>query len=101
MKRERYTVEIDHLPEEGIEAGSPREAASAVTALIEERPSLRALPDDEPVQIKGPDRRPWGRNLTLGDFRNGDVAAESNGADGPVREAGIANHHGIEPSTRS
>ena len=96
-----YSVEIDHLQEEALEADSPREAARAVAALIRERPTLRALPDDEAVQIKHPDRRPWGRNLTLGDFRQGDVAAEGTDEDGPVREATIANYHGIAPSTTS
>lgn len=96
----RYTVEIDHLQEEAIEAETPRDAARAVTALIHERPTLQALPDDEPVQIKHPDRRPWGRNLSLGDFRHGDIATETDDAEGPTREPGIANHHGIVQTTR-
>ncbi len=97
----RYTVEIDHLQEEAIEAGTPREAARAVAALIRERSTLHALPDDEPVQIKHPDRRPWGRNLSLGDFRHGDVAAEGSDEEGPTREPSIANYHGIAPTTKS
>ncbi len=97
----RYTVEIDHLQEEAIEADSAMGAARAVAALIRERPTLQALPDDEAVRIKHPDRRPWGRNLSLGDFRHGDVSVEGTDEDGPVREASIANHHGIAPSTRS
>ena len=97
----RYTVEIDHLQEEAIEAETPRDAARAVAALIRERPTLQALPDDETVQIKHPDRRPWGRNLSLGDFRHGDVAAETDDADGPTRDPSIANYHGIAPTTES
>lgn len=96
-----YTVEIDHLQEEAIEANSPSEAARAVTVLIRERATLQALPDDEAVQIKRPDRRSWGRHLTLGDFRHGDIAAEGNDEDGPTRDASIANYHGIAPVTRS
>ena len=97
----RYTVEIDHLQEEAVEADSPREAARAVTTMIRERATLRALPDDEAVQIKRPDRRPWGRHLSLGDFRHGDIAAEGSDEDGPERGASIANHHGIAPTTKS
>ena len=97
----RYTVEIDHLQEEALEAGSTREAARTVAELIRGRPTLQALPDDEAVQIKGPDRRPWGRHLSLGDFRNGDVASEGSDEDGPERDASIANHHGIAPTTKS
>lgn len=97
----RYTVEIDHLQEEAIEAETPREAARAVTALIRERPTLQALPDDEPVQIKCPDRRPWGRHLALGDFRKGDIAAEGSDEEGPMRDATIANYFGITPTTTS
>lgn len=96
-----YTVEIDHLPEEAIEAKTPREAARAVAALIRERPTLQALPDDEAVQIKRPDRRPWGRHLTMGDFRHGDIAEQGDEEDGPVRDASIANYHGISPTTQS
>ena len=96
-----FTVKIDHLPDEPIEATSAVEAARLVTALIRERETLHALPDDEAVQIKRPDRRPWGRNLSLGDFRHGDVAAEGDEAEGPVRDASIANYHGISPVTRS
>ena len=97
----RYTVEIDHLQEEAIEADSPREAARAVAALIRERPTLQALPDDEAVQIKTPERRAWGRNLSLGDFRHGDVAAEGSDENGPTRDASIANYHGVAPTTKS
>ena len=97
----QYTVKIDHLQDEVVEAGSPREAARAVAALIRERPTLQALPDDEAVQIKTPERRAWGRNLSLGDFRSGDIAAEGSDEDGPVRDASIANYHGIAPTTES
>ena len=97
----RYTVEIDHLQEEAIEADTPREAARAVAALIRERPTLQVLPDDEAVQIKTPERRSWGRNLSLADFRHGDVAAEGSDEHGPERDASIANHHGITSTTRS
>lgn len=97
----RYTVEIDHLQEETIEAASPQEAAHAVAAMIRERPTLQALPDDEAVQIKTPERRAWGRNLSIGDFRHGDVAAEGSDEDGPVRAPSIANHHGISSTTTS
>ena len=97
----RYTVEIDHLQEEGIEAGSAREAARAVTTMIRERPTLQALADDEAVQIKGPDRRPWGRHLSLADFRHGDIAAEGSDDEGPSRDASIANYQGIGAATKS
>ncbi len=97
----RFTVEIDHLQEEAIEAETPREAARAVAVLIRQRPTLQALPDDEAVQIKRPDRRAWGRNLSLGDFRHGDVAAEGDDEEGPTREPSIANYHGIAPTTKS
>lgn len=99
MPHEAFTVVIDHLQEEPLVAATPEEAARAVTALIGDRATLRALPDDEPVQIKRPDRRPWGRNLTLGDFRNGDVAAAPCDADGPVGQASIASYHGIASAT--
>lgn len=82
-----YIVKIDQLPEERIEASDVREAARKVAALIAERPALQGLHDDEPVQIKRPDRRPWGRHLTLGDFRRGDVAAEGDDEEGPQRPA--------------
>ena len=94
-----FTVKIDHLPDEPIEASSALEAACRVTTLIRERHTLQALPDDEAVQIKRPDRRPWGRNLTLGDFRHGDVAAEGSEEEGPVRDASIANYHALSPTT--
>ena len=80
-----YIVSIDQLPEERIEAKDPRDAARKVAAIIADRDSLRRLPDDEPVQIKRPDRTPWGRHLTLGDFRHGDPAAEGDDAEGPIR----------------
>lgn len=82
-----YIVKIDQLPEEKIAASDVRDAARKVAALIAERPGLHALPDDEPVQIKRPDRTPWGRHLTLGDFRHGDVASEGDDAEGPQRPA--------------
>ena len=82
-----YSVEIDHLPEEKFAAADVRDAARKVVKMIAQRPGLLALPDDEPVQIKRPDRTPWGRNLSLGDFRHGDIAAEGDDADGPVRPA--------------
>jgi hypothetical protein len=82
-----YIVKIDQLPEEKIAASDVRGAARKVAALIAERPALHALPDDEPVQIKRPDRTPWGRHLTLGDFRHGDVASEGDEAEGPQRPA--------------
>ena len=53
------------------------------------------------MQIKGPERRPWGRNLSLGDFRHGDIAAEGSEEEGPTRDASIANYHGITPTTQS
>ncbi len=70
---ERYTVQIDHLPEEVIEAADPEEASRKVGEIILSRDALARLPDDDPVQIKRPDRAPWGRNLTIGDFRRGPV----------------------------
>ena len=82
-----YSVEIDQLPEEKFAASDVRDAARKVMAMIAERPGLHALTDDEPVQIKRPDRSPWGLNLTLGDFRRGDIAAEGDGDEGPVRRA--------------
>ena len=82
-----YSVEIDQLPEQKFAATDVRDAARKVVAMIAERPGLHALTDDEPVQIKRPDRSPWGRHLTLGDFRSGDIAAEGDGAEGPVRPA--------------
>ena len=82
-----YSVEIDHLPEEKFAATDGRDAARKVVEMIAQRPGLLALPDDEPVQIKRPDRTPWGRNLSLGDFRHGDIATEGDDADGPVRPA--------------
>ena len=82
---ELYIVKIDQLPEERIAAADVREAARKVTALIAERRELQQLHDDEPVQIKRPDRTPWGRHLTLGDFRRGDIAAEGDEAEGPQR----------------
>ena len=82
-----YIVKIDQLPEERIAASDVRDAARKLTAIIAERPELRQLHDDEPVQIKRPDRTPWGRHLTLGDFRRGDVAAEGDEAEGPNRPA--------------
>ena len=85
---EKYTVQIDHLPEEAFEAASPEDASRKVSEMIRGRDSLQRLPDDEPVQIKRPDRTPWGRNLTMGDFRHRAVAVDlpSGAADeGPVR----------------
>ena len=52
-----FFVKIDQLPEERIAATDVREAARKVAALVAERPALRRLHDDEPVQIKRPDRR--------------------------------------------
>ncbi len=80
---EHFTVKIDQLPEETVEAVSAEIAASMVRTIIMERESLRRLHDDEPVQIKRPDRTPWGRNLTIGDFRKGPVQGPDDG--GPIR----------------
>ena len=82
-----YIFKIDQLPEEKVAASDVRDAARKVAAIIAERPGLHALLDDEPVQIKRPDRKPWGRNLTLGDFRHGDIAAEGDDIEGPQRPA--------------
>ncbi len=86
---EKYTVEIDHLPEEAVDAADPEDASRKVSAIILGRDALKALPDDEPVQIKRPDRTPWGRNLTIGDFRRGPVKVDPYPAgapgEGPVR----------------
>ncbi len=84
---ETYIVEIDQLPEERFEAIDIRDAARKVASMIAERPGLQGLADDEPVQIKRPDRTPWGRHLTLADFRRGDPASEGDDAEGPVRTA--------------
>ena len=80
-----FIVKIDQLPEERIEATDVRDAASKVAALIAQRPALQRLADDEPVQIKRPDRTPWGRHLTVADFRTGDIAAEGDDIEGPQR----------------
>jgi len=53
--------------------------------MIAERPPLQRLADDEPVQIKRPDRTPLGRHLTLGDFRRRDVASEGDDVEGSSR----------------
>ena len=82
-----YSVEIDQLPEEKFAAADVRDAARKVVAMIAERPGLHALTDDEPVQIKRPDRTPWGRHLTLGDFRHGDIASEGDEHEGQQRAA--------------
>ena len=82
-----FIVAIDQLPEERLEASGVRDAARKVAAMIAERPELRALHDEEPVQIKRADRTPWGRHLTLADFRRGDIAAEGDEAEGPTRPA--------------
>ena len=82
-----YTVEIDQLPEERFAASDVRDAARKVMAMVAERPALHQLHDEEPVQIKRPDRTPWGRHLTLADFRRGDIAAEGDEGEGPVRTA--------------
>lgn len=82
-----YSVEIDQLPEEKFAATDVRDAARKVVTMIAERPGLHALTDDEPVQIKRPDRTPWGRHLTLGDFRHGDIASEGDEHEGPQRAA--------------
>ena len=87
-----YTVQIDHLPEEPVEAGGPNDAARAVAAIIKGRESLQRLDDTEPVQIKRPNRKPWGRNLTIEDFRRDTPpTADDEGADGegPVRPPSI------------
>ena len=85
----RYSVQIDHLPEEVVEAIDPEDAARKVSAIILGREALAKLPDDEPVQIKRPNRAPWGRNLTIGDFRRGPVTVgpypEDVPGEGPVR----------------
>lgn len=83
-----YTVKIDSLPEETIEAASPQEAARKAGALIADNESLRRLHDEEPVEIKRPDGRPWGRNLTIGAFRRGEVA-DSEEPDGPVHPPSV------------
>ncbi len=82
-----YTVQIDHLPEEAIEADSPNDAARKVAAIIKGRDSLHRLDNTEPVQIKRPNRKPWGRNLTIEDFRAGVPQADDQGAEseGPIR----------------
>ena len=86
---ERYSVQIDHLPEEVVEADSPEDASRKVSEIILARDALHDLPDEEPVQIKRPDRTPWGRNLTIGDFRRGPVQVDPYPAgapgEGPVR----------------
>ena len=84
---DHFIVKIDQLPEERIEAADVREAARKVTEIIAERPELKQMHDDEPVQIKRPDRTPWGRHLTLADFRRGDVTAEGDDDAGPQRPA--------------
>ena len=82
-----YIVVIDQLPEERFEAMDVRDAARKVAAMIAGRDRLQRLADDEPVQIKRSDRSPWGRNLSLGDFRHGDPASEGDEAEGPIRLA--------------
>ena len=80
---EKYTVQIDHLPEEAFEALDPEDASRKVSEMVRERDALQPLPDEEPVQIKRPDRAPWGRNLTLGDFRRGSVKVDPYPAGAP------------------
>ena len=55
--------------------------------------SLKRLHDDEPVQIKRPDGRRWGRNLTLGAFRQGLVLHADDGEadDGPIRPPSVGS----------
>ena len=87
-----FTVQIDHLPEEPIAASGPNEAARIVAAIINGRDSLKRLDDTEPVQIKRPNRMPWGRNLTIEDFRRATPPiADDEGADseGPIRPPSI------------
>ena len=87
-----FTVQIDHLPEEPIEASGPNDAARIVAAIINGRESLRRLDSTEPVQIKRPNRMPWGRNLTIEDFRQATPpTADDEGPDseGPVRPPSI------------
>ncbi len=87
-----FTVQIDHLPEEPIAAGGPNEAARVVAAIINGRDSLKRLDDTEPVQIKRPNRMPWGRNLTIEDFRRATPPiADDEGPDseGPIRPPSI------------
>ena len=86
-----YTVQIDHLPEEAIDAEGPNDAARKVAAIITGRDSLQRLDNTEPVQIKRPNRMPWGRNLTIEDFRQGAPSAEDEGPDseGPVRAPSV------------
>lgn len=88
---EPYRVQIDQLPPETVEAVSPEDASRKVAALIESHDSLKRLHDDEPVEIKRPDGRPWGRNLTLGAFREGPVlpANDMETLDGPVRPPSV------------
>ena len=66
-----FTIKIDQLPEEAIEAADAMDAARQVHALLSGHAALRKLGDEEPVQIKRPDGTPWGRHLTIGDFRAG------------------------------
>ena len=78
--------------EEPIAAGGPNDAARIVADIINGRESLHRLDDTEPVQIKRPNRMPWGRNLTIADFRAATPpTADDEGPDGegPVRPPSI------------
>ena len=68
---QHYPVKISQLPEELVEATSPLDASRKVGEIIRTRSALAVLHDDEPVVIKGPDRRVWLRNGTVGAFRSG------------------------------
>lgn len=78
----RYSVKIDQLPEEDVYALSAVEAARKVRDILNTRHSLRGLYSDEPVQLKMPDGRPWGRNLSLLDYKTDLI--ETDDPDGPI-----------------
>lgn len=83
-----YRIKIDQLPEQVVDATDPEHAARQVGALIESHDALKKLHDDEPVEIKRPDGTPWGRNLTVGAFRKGDVDLDG-GPGGPIHPPSV------------